>query len=101
MLEEFKKLVQDKLRIVSQNNLEWLFLAQHYGIPTTLLDWTTDPLVALYFSVPKIGKPLKKSNLDVAIKDFEKDQFSNRGAAVFVMNPGKLNSIIAEFRLKD
>jgi len=33
-----------------EDELDWMQVAQHYGIPTRLLDWTQNAAVALYFA---------------------------------------------------
>jgi hypothetical protein len=56
-LKQFKKRCMEFPRpdyIDENDNWRWLFYAQHHRLRTRLLDWTTNPLVALYFAVENI-----------------------------------------------
>jgi hypothetical protein len=77
MLLEFKRFASPHLQAMSRppaDDFEWIFLMQHYGVRTRLLDWTTDPLIALYFATSG-------------------DQPSGHGinATVFAMDPVEVN----------
>lgn len=72
MLSEFKHDALLRTDFCPKGDWEWMVLAQHYGIPTRLLDWTQNPLQALFFAVA---------------------EQADKDGCLFILNPKHLNQI--------
>jgi hypothetical protein len=73
LMSDFKRIAEAKLSRLPEpdDEFKWAQIAQHYGLPTRLLDWTESAITALYFAC--------------LAPEFD--------GIVFVLNPAELNRL--------
>lgn len=80
LMKRFKQNAYRFIDFDPRSEWEWLFLMQHHGVPTRLLDWTESPLFALWF----------------AVADKSREETD---ACIWCLNPVALNHEIARITL--
>ena len=91
LLSDFQRLSLPYLESKPVNRMEWLIIAQHHGIPTNILDWTTNPLKALFFAVENPADDA----VDGAVWDLEPTGYYNDLTKILEIKGGQLDSLVS------
>lgn len=96
MLEDFKRRSFHLIDYQPGNQWDWLALAQHHGMATRLLDWTENPLIALWFSMSGSHDDIRTEYAvvwgfnvpkeDIILSTDDKDPYRGRTTKVFKPN---------------
>ena len=76
---------------------DWLAYMQHYFIGTNFLDWSEQPLTALYFALENyFDYPCKSSDAELSNCNVIKHNFYKDDMVIWVLNPTRMNLLFHE-----
>jgi hypothetical protein len=90
LLDDFKREARPYIDRLPESEVDWMILAQHYGLPTRLLDWTFNPLAALYFAVENEEQPYDSDVYEGKVYEF---QIYESGDKVELINEQELTAM--------
>jgi hypothetical protein len=94
LLDEFKRHAKQYLiHSHSYSEWDWIFVAQHHGLPTRLVDWSTNPLVACFFACQESANG-KKSGQITAIAPGRVGYLSNDEIIAGPLNLSKTRFVV-------
>lgn len=96
ILEDFITEACSFIKNVPEDDIiAWLEIAQHFGVPTRLLDFTENPLVALYFACN--GSPAKDACVWIINEPaYNKKFFEEKGIVLVTYSKQVISRIVTE-----
>jgi len=92
--EYFRSYARSLVSVVPDDEWGWYFLAQHHGLPTRLLDWSKDLLVAVFFALSSHCRTMNAVKLGHLLMN-PNARRRGRGThpAIWMMDAGTLNQL--------
>lgn len=100
--DKLRALLREEFSRIGVNTEEYaaLGVAQHYGMPTRLLDWTSSPLIGAYFAFHQsISEPKRSRYVSIWALDQTDSKVWNKGNGVEVLRLERDSNIRATRQL--